>query len=865
MTVLDEILEWSDSLSEEWLQDAVRRLVVQQSLSPGDLDEVFEMFQFEAGLRKEPPATMPVPLKAKHLPNRTVAGSVALTRIGPVSGVNALADSETIELEPNGLNIVYGRNASGKSGYSRVLKKACRARDSEERLWGNVFLQSQNVEQRAEFEVLVGGRPETVIWSPENAPDETASVAVFDSRCARLYLDKSGDIACMPYGLDVFQGLCDALDEFSSRLDRYKTEIDVPGLPEIALGTEARGFADGLSAQTTDAQIDFACEFGDETAKHLEELRRLLAESPENEAKRLRRLAERLKTLSPAIVGARDTLAGEPSRLATLQRDVDAAREAVDAASALTFDDCLPGVGTDPWRTLFAAAQAYSVGEAYKEQEFPVVDGEARCVLCHQPLDDHAKKRFVRFKQFVDDEAGLRLDQTKAALSDATLELAGRVRTLAAIDDALLEEAGEFRESLAVVLGKVRAECKARIAGSDTDVAIGRLASVCPDLVELAGGLEADAEKALETLNVDEKRRLEDEASELEARQVLASSKATVVKRRDKLVDLASVEEAQKQLRTRRVTDAFKRIATSAVSDDLMEAWQQAAETLGIALDCVVMKNTPGKGCFKSKMELNGCQTGASLVEVLSEGEQRVIALAAFIAELSLADTANAIVFDDPVSSLDHNYRAKVAKSIANLAASRQVIVFTHDLVFVHDLARCCDDAEITYAVRGIHRGGTGEVGKCSADGCPAELLPLKDHLDQLNTDYGKLKEEHAANGESAQYLRRVNDWYESLRKAWEKAVEEMLLNKVVQSFRDDVMTQSLREVEVTDDDWRDVLEGMSAGSGHAHRMSAARDTPPPAPDALRRDLDSLIEFKKRVKGRREELRQRRPKASAPR
>ena len=306
------------------------------------------------------------------------------------------------------------------------------------------------------------------------------------------------------------------------------------------------------------------------------------------------------------------------------------------------------------------------------------MDGDARCVFCHQPLDDDAKKRFIRFKQFVDNEAGRQLDRAKIALSDETLELASHVGTLAAIDSVLLEEAGEFSESLCVSLTDLRAKSKTRVAGTDNvDADIGRLVSDCPDLVELAGGLEADAAKMLKTLDVDEKHRLEDEVSELEARQLLASSKAAVVKRRDKLSELAAIESAQKQLHTRRVTETFKRIATSAVSDDLTDAWQQTGEALGIPLECVVMKNTPGKGGFKSKMELDGCEAKIGPAEVLSEGEQRVIALAAFIAELSLADTPNAVVFDDPVSSLDHNYRSKVARSIANLAASRQVIVFT--------------------------------------------------------------------------------------------------------------------------------------------------------------------------------------------
>lgn len=38
----------------------------------------------------------------------------------------------------------------------------------------------------------------------------------------------------------------------------------------------------------------------------------------------------------------------------------------------------------------------------------------------------------------------------------------------------------------------------------------------------------------------------------------------------------------------------------------------------------------------------------------MSEEEQRGVALAGFFAELSITPTTSAIVFDDPVTSLDH-------------------------------------------------------------------------------------------------------------------------------------------------------------------------------------------------------------------
>jgi hypothetical protein len=39
------------------------------------------------------------------------------------------------------------------------------------------------------------------------APPELSSFAIFDSRCARAYLDSEDDFSYVPYGLDVFEGL----------------------------------------------------------------------------------------------------------------------------------------------------------------------------------------------------------------------------------------------------------------------------------------------------------------------------------------------------------------------------------------------------------------------------------------------------------------------------------------------------------------------------------------------------------------------------------------------------------------------------------------------------------------------------------
>lgn len=70
-----------------------------------------------------------------------------------------------------------------------------------------------------------------------------------------------------------------------------------------------------------------------------------------------------------------------------------------------------------------------------------------------------------------------------------------------------------------------------------------------------------------------------------------------------------------------------------------------------------------------------------ALAEILSEGEQKAIALAEFLTELQLDNTKAPVVFDDPVNSLDHKIIEDVARRLLTLSKERQVIVFTHSVL----------------------------------------------------------------------------------------------------------------------------------------------------------------------------------------
>lgn len=66
---------------------------------------------------------------------------IQLTSLANVLNVNALAD-QVLNFDQTGLTIIYGGNGSGKSGYSRALKRACRARDQSEAILQDARLPS---------------------------------------------------------------------------------------------------------------------------------------------------------------------------------------------------------------------------------------------------------------------------------------------------------------------------------------------------------------------------------------------------------------------------------------------------------------------------------------------------------------------------------------------------------------------------------------------------------------------------------------------------------------------------------------------------------------------------------------------------
>ncbi|CAN5499070.1 hypothetical protein BH09SUM1_BH09SUM1_00870 [soil metagenome] len=256
------------------------------------------------------------------------------------------------------------------------------------------------------------------------------------------------------------------------------------------------------------------------------------------------------------------------------------------------------------------------------------------------------------------------------------------------------------------------------------------------------------------------------------------------------------------------------------------------------------------RGEFSHKLGLKGANVGQPL-DILSEGESRAVALAGFLTDLATSPQKATLVFDDPVSSLDHGWREKTAVRLVEEAQVRQVVIFTHDLYFAYVVAQTAGERSVPHSARTVFRNSKS-AGLVAGDG-DWNAMPTKDRVSFLKSHQvaAALLE---TSGDVEQYRKEVLLFYDRLRSAWERYVEECLLNGVVLRFGKSVQTGRLKKVasDLKTKDFEDVERAMTRCSEQtaAHDMAPQAQRPTPDPTDLATDLkfleDTFTAMKKR-------------------
>lgn len=852
----DHIWEWSSGLPK-WQNDLIRRLYQKSMLESKDTDEVINNILHENGFSER--ILTISPLEKYHIPNKNPKETIKITALKNFNNIAAIEPEYGLEFLPDGLTVVYGENSAGKSSYAKVLKQACRAVDDKTKIHPNIYKSSGSI-STADIHIQQNGTENIINRVVNTAPEQQlTSISIFDTDCARVYAESENEVVFIPTEFKIFDDLARHQTAIKQGLLQLKDELleTLPSFHELTTSSKAKTFVESISYKTKEKDIQQNCIF---TEKDLErhnqitkDLKILIDSNPVKLMQELQRNIEDITNLKNNLQQILNELSFEKVKgfVSVHQQYLDSKATLEVLTREAFVEQPLAGVGSDPWKKLWHTAKQYHE-IAYPGKSFPYVENEAKCLLCQQDLKEESQIRLTRFEEFITDS----ISQETAQLHSQRKDLIAKIKSLPftkvaepSVRTFFYHDSPELDMKVELFIqSAIKVSTLLQNAETDIHLSLDDIPAIeLPPLKEMAYWLEIKNSelKHLKTI------AQQDNSVELLAEQNELVSKEKVFKRIDDLYHLAKIrqevdkiDKAVKSLDTTKLTKKYNELSSSLLTDKFKDEIENELKQLRREHILFKLNSRGVKGKTTIKLALDS-SSKININEILSEGEQKALSIAFFLAEISTIPSNGGIILDDPVSSLDHSRREYVAHRLVSEAKKRQVIIFTHDIVFLHTLQKHVNLQNVNASYSSVRRNGN-RAGIAKTE-MPWITLTTSKRIGYLRNELPKLKKLESQLDSDA-YFPKVKTWYMLLRESWERAVEELLLNGVIERFNPSVQTQRLSKITFSDEIVQLVNEGMTKTSTYVHDESHAIGRIIPSNGEMIEDLMMLERFSKLFK-----------------
>ncbi len=695
------LLELRDAVGEAWFH-ALCDYAIASTGQPPQAEQLDRLRTFFDGTAQYTPAAAVQPAPTNTGPTPAHA---YLETLSDFDAFKKLVAGLAIRFDRQ-LTLVFGKNGSGKSSLCQALKVLANPDRPSDPLH-NV---RSTYPGTPSFSYQFRGQPAATRWTPAAAfGTHAADIKYFDATVAIKHtsgtLQPRTVVEIAAFRLEVFEYAGQLLTGFQTTATnrvtdaaaRLQGEIDTAKqrlAGRVDITTAPFNQWDAVSSDECAAYLAALPAFDDVRVARLAEWERLLAQytaaSSEEGLRALRaqhalleQLATQLTSLSSWCTSARltDLQAAETQTTEKRSASVELARQAFPTE-----------VNHEQHQALIAAAAAICDLSAMRVREHA-------CPLCNQAITADAQRLFTAYHGYLTSTIRAELSALEQILQSgrATLQRIGQFRLddFSACRDLL--PAGTYEAITALVetiVGAVPAPDQPLSRGDTTRYArAGELAGHLTTIRATQGTLNQAITTGTQNRQELAGRlsAVQTEIRSLRAHQAVAADKDALaalcerarlltpghqrVMRYDFASRLRAMTNKSKEAHRELVLATFEQ----RLSDEYRSLCGATLEQMGVKLasrgDQQDITVTP--------------QVGESPVHrVLSEGEQKVHALAVFMCEAATAPN-RVLVFDDPATSFDYNYISNFCERLRNILRDQpqtQVIVLTHNWDFFINL-----------------------------------------------------------------------------------------------------------------------------------------------------------------------------------
>lgn len=777
--------------------------------------------------------------------NSEISRKIILKRIFGITNLFNLKNDSEIVFE-DGMNLIYGQNGSGKTSLVKLLQYA---NDNKAKILSNIYKDLTNG-MNYKIEYLDNSNMQTFEYLKTQ---KLIDIDIFNEELGDRLITNDKEINIESEELIFLQKLamyCDNVKaELKKKIDLLSKEKKQLLLPQGLVCAENENKIQTINnANLTNLKEIVNSLFW--TKENEESLNKIISNlDSDNFNLKVNELNDKIARIN-LVINDIDNIINtfnneEIIKLNELKKKYIEDSISSKEYSKNIFNQSVIGeIGSTTWKKMWHAAREYS-SIVYKDKEFPNVGDNAVCVLCHQPLNNEAKNRMLKFEEYIKSSIETEL------MTDEKLIKDNKLLNYIIPKDLIVNNSKEIYKN------NYEKECKKVILEIDSvinwqkemsekidcfrNIEISELKKYSTSLQEKLKMLKEEHEKLIsdETrLKINEKRIV------LEGEKWIASQK-NLLNANINLIEEATIfSNALSLTSTNRITNKSKELSESLLTENYEKDFNDALAYLGaekLHVSLVTGKAAKGKGSLRIVLQdQNGNPVNTK--DILSTGECRVVSLAAFIADGKNRSNNIPFVFDDPISSLDFEYEGKVAKALNLISKDRQVIIFTHRLSLASVL--CHFENIKLFEITSDSIKGCGNI-----DYEPALILnkpnAITKGLNNLKVKINELiKKYNNDEISNLEYKASIDGYISKFRKFIESTIEVVLIADIVQRFRVSVMSTKVKELEKIEKEECELIDKlMTKYSINEHSQSTETDEIVPEYSELIKDIECLIDM----------------------